>query len=856
MKHRNLNQIETLFHEALDLKPADRVAYLTEACSGDESLYSEVVSLLAAFETGSDFLEQPTFDLGMKVMGGKSDGSLAGKEIGPYRILSPLGKGGMGEVYLADDMRLGRKVALKFLSSELVGDNWAKRQLTKEAQAVAMLDHPNICPVYGIEEHGDYSFIVMQFVEGKTLAELIREKSLDLSELLALARQIVSALAEAHAHGIIHRDIKPKNIMVTPNRQVKVLDFGLAKTIQRAQGRELAADSISHLSQIGLVQGTVAYMSPEQLRGERLDYRSDIFSLGTVLYEMASGKNPYAHGNHAEIISAILTSRPASLRQSVARTPRELDRIVQKCLERDRSQRFQSASELLIEWENYTKSFNDTHPKPWYFNVRLVAATAVMLLLVAVAVFVYRGATRPRTVAILPFVNETGDASLNYLGDGLAEIIINKLSGLAKIKVKSFTVVYGYKGQIDPQKIASELSVDEVVLGKINGNRQSLSLQIAMIDGRDGSQEWAKTYPVELNAASSVNDEVSREVTKSLELWSRGDIDRIRTARRQVNPEAFNEYWLGRYQWRNRDNNRSLKDAIDHFNTAIKLDPNYAEAHAGLADCYALGNVVSYPDLGMDTNEAMRRAERAAKDALDLDENLAEAYTSRGFVNLKFHWDWNAAERDFKRAIELKPDYSLAYFGYSHVLTITGHANEAIVQSQKARDLDPFSPVTALNYCRAFYYARRYDEASGCFDKLVVERPDYTNGHYLRAVVLIKRGMYQEAIDVFEKLFEKDKRANAAMLGYAYGGAGKKESARAVLAQMEKMGSLPPQEFAFVYLGLNDKENALDWLSKAATDRFPPVAYIAVDPMFDSIRSDVRYIEIVRSLNLPLQQPH
>src|SRR6266404_3340314 len=324
MKSKDWDHIEGLFHAALAMESGQRPHYLRQACSGNESLQKEVESLISAIESSNGLMEQPVFELGLKVLGGNVD-SMVGRKVGGYKILKLLGRGGMGEVYLAEDTRLGRKVALKFLSPEFVGDNWAKRQLIKEAQSVAILDHPNICPVYGIEEHEGHSFIVMQYVEGETLADIIRPQALSADRLLPLSRQIVGALAEAHAHGIIHRDIKPKNIMVTNSEQVKVLDFGLAKTIQQKQSSEAAADSVSHLSQLGLVPGTVAYMSPEQLRGEKLDYRSDIFSLGTVLYEMATGKNPYAQETNAEIISAVLTIKPAPFRQTSAQTSREFD---------------------------------------------------------------------------------------------------------------------------------------------------------------------------------------------------------------------------------------------------------------------------------------------------------------------------------------------------------------------------------------------------------------------------------------------------------------------------------------------------------------------------------------------------
>src|SRR5882672_5961488 len=374
MNRAQQDQLEEIFHSALELGGAERAAYLAKACSGDGSLSGEVASLIAAFESGNGFMDQPAFDLGLKVMGGTVTGSMTGKEVGGYKILNPLGQGGMGEVYLGEDTRLGRKVALKFLSPEFVGDNWAKRQLIREAQAVAMLDHPNICAVHGIEEVAGQSFIVMQYVEGETLADLIRGKALDSDQILPLARQMVGALAEAHAHGIIHRDIKPKNIMVTPNGQVKVLDFGLAKTIPKSL--EDATESISQLSRDGLLVGTIAYMSPEQLRGERLDYRSDVFSLGTLLYEMAARRNPHAHDTNAEIISAIMVGDPQSLRQAAFNCPKDLDHIVGKCLQKDRADRYQSVSELVIDLDKLNKGVMLPSLRRSYLSLRTAAIAA------------------------------------------------------------------------------------------------------------------------------------------------------------------------------------------------------------------------------------------------------------------------------------------------------------------------------------------------------------------------------------------------------------------------------------------------------------------------------------------------
>jgi serine/threonine protein kinase/tetratricopeptide (TPR) repeat protein len=859
MPDKSLSQVESVFHAVLDLPPHERASYLENACLGDERLYAEVSSLISALDSRDGFMEQPGLSLGLKVLSRSSEQSMISKSVGPYKVILRLGKGGMGEVYLADDTRLGRKVALKFISQEFIGDNWARRQLVKEAQAVAMLDHPNICPVYGIEEEDGHSFIVMQYVEGETLADLIRTHSLPTNKIVPLAQQIVGAVAEAHAHGIIHRDIKPKNIMVTPSGQAKVLDFGLAKTIQQHQNLENTADSISHLSQAGLIPGTVAYMSPEQLRGEKLDYRSDVFSLGTVLYETVTGKNPYAHDTNVEIISAILSSKPASFKKTSARASRDLDRIVQKCLEKRKEERYQSSSDLLLDLEATRKVVGLRRPISHYLTVRCAAAFTLLSLFVIVSIFIYFQVTRPKSVAVLPLANESNDHTLEYLAEGLTDSITNRLSGLSKLQVKASTLVSGYKGSgVDPVRIGRDLGVDAILVGKIYGNRTSLVLRTTLISVQDGAQLWGEERPIDLENVFLIEQEVSQRVISKLELWSRVDENRSRSARQPTSPEARNEYMLGRYFWRNRDNNRTLKDAIEHFNAAIKLDPNYAQAHAGLADCYALGNVVSYPDLGMTTIEAMNRAERAAKDALDRDENLAEAHTSLGFVNMKFHRNWQEAEREFRTAIELKPDYALAYYGYSNLRAITGPESEAISWSLKAKELDPFSPVAALNFCRSYYYARRYDEASTCFDKLVEDNPDYTNGRYSRAFISLQQGLKEEAIRVLESLYAKDKRSAAAALGYAYGISGNKEAARRVLSEMETLSKesyIPSQEFALIYLGLKDNENTFFWLNKAARERLAMTSYIAVDPIYDPIRSDTRFIELARSLNLPLQPP-
>jgi len=852
MPNDYLRETESIFHAAVDLDPAEREAFLRTRCSGDVTLHKEVASLLEAFENSAGFIEQSGFDLGMQIIGRSSEHSLKGKQIGVYKILESVGQGGMGEVYLAEDTRLGRKVALKFLSRESISDSWAKRQLKKEAQAVAMLDHPNICSVYGFEEHDEYSFIVMQFVEGETLWEKIRSKSLTQQKTLSLARQIISGLAEAHAHGIIHRDIKTKNIMVTSAGTVKMLDFGLAKTNQEIQGGGDQSDTISQLSKAGVLVGTLSYMSPEQLRGEKLDYASDIFSLGTVLYEMLSGRNPFARDTNAEIISAILTSSPLP-KESGVHIPRELQKTLLKCLHKERNQRFQSAAELLIEWENHERSAQGSQGRYWSSRMSAVIVAAALLLLIAVAVFVYQGASKPSVVAVLPITNETGDPSLNYLTDGLSESIISKLSRLSKIKVRSFAFVSGYKAPTDVQKIAADLEVDEVVIGKIVGAKDAPILQVSMFDGDGGSMQWSKNYPLDrYNDPAFNSEQVAGEITRSLEFLERKDLDQIRSKTDTISPQARSEYWKGRYSWRYRDNNSTLPEAINHFKKAIELNPEYAEAYAGLADCYALGNVVSYPDLKLTNEEAMDKAENLAKNAVEIDPNLGEGYVSLGMVYMRYRWEWTLAETQFQKAIQLKPDYAPAYYGYSQLLTITGRLDEARVQSQMAKKLDPFSLVTALNVCRTLYYSRRDNEALGCYEKLGVDYPGFKNGNYVRALMYLKRGMNQDAISILESQYEGDKRGTAAALAYAYGVSGQKDNAQRVLNDMVKLPDLPANEFVLAFLGLGDKQTTIDWLRKAIEQHLLPSAYLAVDPIYDPIRKDPEFVKLVKSVDLPL----
>jgi serine/threonine protein kinase/tetratricopeptide (TPR) repeat protein len=867
MPNKNLGQVESIFHAVLDLPAKERAAYLENACQGDQRLYAEVSSLISALDGRKGFLDAAAVTMGMNLLSQSTEQLLTGKTIGSYQVLSRLGSGGMGEVYLAEDTRLGRKVALKFLSREFVGDNWARRQLVKEAQAVAILDHPNICPVHGIEEWGEHSFIVMQYVEGETLADLIRKQSTAPDHMVELARQIVGALAEAHAHGIIHRDIKPRNIMVTPNGNVKVLDFGLAKTVRQKKGSDVAENSISRLSQNGMLAGTVAYMSPEQLRGERLDFRTDIFSLGTVLYEMVEGRRPFARTSEAETISAILTSEPPRLRNLHANFP-QLDHIVHKCLEKDRDKRYHSASELLIELGNSPTTRSQTQSRhflhPW-----VAAAVAVLLVLVVISVLLYvrlkttsSNATLPdnnqatptarlQSLAVMPVTTEDPAKSGEYVSDGLTESLINKFSSLSQLRVSPYTAVSGYKGKTaDLLAVGRELNVDAMLLGHIVQRGNAQVLQSKLIKASDGSQLWAGEGEMKWQTIFDLEDQLAKRVVESLELRL-VDEGKFLASHGTSSPEAFRQYMYGRYYWKNRDKENIAK-AIRYFKEAIRLDPVYARAWAGLADSYVLLSTVSFGKTP--TEDAMTQASAAAKEALALDPELAEAHTSLGVVRLRYDWDWQNAESELKRAIVLQPDYAPAHYWYSHLLLILGRHDEAIAESAKAKNLDPSSPPSVMNFCRTLAISRQYDNAIACYDKLHQENPKNEHIEYLLALVYHRSGRSEEALRTFERIYAKDKALAGAALGYAYGKAGRTHEARKVLAEMQdlaKVRYVPPQEFAIIYIGLGDNNNAFAWLEKAYDERFAGLIYLTVEPIFLNLRSDPRYEALVKRLGLP-----
>jgi serine/threonine protein kinase/Flp pilus assembly protein TadD len=852
MKTKDWQQIEDLFHEALNIKAEERSAYLAEACNGDEELRVEVESLLGAFESKESFIEQPAFSLGMKLLSDSADGTLLGKTIGQYKIVRLLGRGGGGEVYLAEDSKLNREVALKFFTSQVMDNVWVRRQLTKEARAVARLEHPHICAVHGIEEIDGHHFMVMQYVEGETLDSLLSRGPLELKRILELAEQIISALAAAHAHGIIHRDIKPQNVIVTPDGQIKMLDFGLAKIVQQTQTRETDGEDQSQYSQAGLIVGTVAYMSPEQLRAEELDFRSDIFSVGILLYELVSGKNPYKQTSEAETISATLTSRPAPLSHPVTKVPPALNAMVHRCLEKDKQRRYQSARELYAALDGLQHASRSRIR----FSPRAVAALVLCTLLIAGLWFAYARLTRVHTLVVLPLINRSTDADAAYMGSGLTQSLVDQLSHLSKLRIKAPPLVPGYQdGSVDPQQIGRELKADAVFTAKLEKRGESLILQTALVSTADGSTLWKEEYDIRMTEIQTLPNRISEKIASTLQPWVSGSEKRLLAKGQTENAEAYRLYLLGRSHWESRDKENILK-AIDYFKKATDLDPVYAQAWAGLADSYVWQSTVAYGSVP--TEDAMQKARAAARRALEIDDTLCEAHISLGLVKLRYEWNWKDAEREFKRAIEINPDNASAHFWYANLLTVTGRSDEAIAESKTAKELDPFSPLIVMNLGRAYYRAREYDKAIEYLKRMLEENPKNSSASYILGYVYLQKGMYDEAIEIFQNLSATRKWLAAAPLGYAYARAGRKAEALKILDEIEEESkkeeatkeNIPAQERAIIYIGLDDKDQAFYWLEKAYEERFGSLIALTSDPIFDSLRSDSRFADLARRINL------
>ena len=793
--------------------------------------------------------------------------------ISHFRVIEKLGAGGMGVVYKAVDIRLDRPVALKFLPENRLQDAQALDRFRREARAASALNHPGICTIYDIGEQDGRGFIAMEFIDGETLRSHIHGKALPLEELLKLGIQIAEALDAAHAEGIIHRDIKPANIFVTKRGQAKVLDFGLAKLVPKGiagadvdlGGRLLIKKTIA-----GIISGTPSYMSPEQVRGDNLDQRTDIFSLGLVLYEMATGRQAFSGATGGMVIEAVLTRSPVPARDINPDIPPRLEEITSKALHKDREQRYQHVADIRADLQQLQRDTDSGTVSGW----RTAEGDAESALISSTSRLhptgkqrtrnskSHAGALRPERVskiidslAVLPFENASRDPEHEYLSDGIAGSLINILATVPKLRVIAQSTVFRYKGRrIDPQAVGRELNVRAVLTGRIMQSGGSLRIGTELVDVATGSQLWGAQYDRKPGDIFAVQDEISNEMSGKLRLkLTRAEKKRL-TKHQTDDAEAYRLYLKGRHHW-NRWTEDGFYKAIEYFQQAVEKDPGYALAYTGLADSYVLLGWNSY----LPPNDAFPKSKMAATQALRLDPNLGEAHTPLAAVLWLHDWRWQAAQMEFERSLALNPAHPTASHWYAEYLMTMGRHVEAIARIKNSQELDPLSLIISVAIGRDFYMARRYDDALEQLRRTVELDPNYPVTYWVLGLLLTKMGRYELAIAEGEKgvkLSGGSPLMNAA-LAQAFATAGRREKAIQILedlTDLAKQKYVAPYFFAGIHVGLGEDDRAIEYLEKSYEENSHWLIYLHLDPSMDALRSNPRFQALSRRVGLPL--PH
>lgn len=772
-----------------------------------------------------------------------------------YKILSPIGKGGMGEVFLAQDTRLDRKVALKILPSEFAADAGRMSRFVREAKSASALNHPNIITIYEIGEFNDTHFIATEFIDGKTLNQYAKANPLSYKSTLEIAIQVVSALDEAHAAGIIHRDIKPDNVMVRANGLAKILDFGIAKLTVAPTSDGEAATAIQAQTQAGMIIGTPNYMSPEQARGKGVDHQTDIFSFGVVLYEMLSGSSPFTGETVSDVIAAVLTKEPRRLSE----IPAEVEEIVNKTLQKEKRNRYQTAKDLLHDLKEVKQELE--------IQSRLARVSAPNLeepqtqILQAATTAEENPKTtieNLKSVAVLPFTNMSADEDNEYFCDGLAEELLNALSKIDDLKVAARTSAFSFKGKsTNVSEIGQKLGVKTVMEGSVRKSGNRLRITVQLINASDGYHLWSERYDREMRDIFDVQDEITLAVVDALKLKLFGD-EKVAVLKRYTDDTEVYELFLkGRY-YHYKYTAEGWKRAIEFFEKAIEKEPNYAPAYAGMAS--SRGCLWFFGLLPAEQTTPQCKA--ATTRALEIDENLAEAHLSLAIMKFFYEWEWDKAEQEFKQAIALNPNNAEALSYYAIFLGFEERFDEAISQGRRSLEIDPLSPLINMNVGWTYFSANLFDKALDQVGKMIEMEPDFYGAYWLKGAVYLSEGKYEEAVEELTKAVSLGgHQIVLADLGSAYGLAGNKDKATVILDQLLEMRQrdyVPAICMARVYSRIGENNKAIEWLEKAFEERNGEMVFLkgeiagaADGDTLNSLASDPKLIELLQKMKLP-----
>ncbi len=787
-------------------------------------------------------------------------GQLAGQILGHYRILEQIGAGGMGVVYRAHDERLDRDVAIKVLPTGTLAEDSARKRFRKEALTLAKLNHPSIATVHDFDTQGGIDFLVMEYVRGVTLATKIAHKPFNTKELLEIGEQLANTLADAHEHGVLHRDLKPGNIMLTGTHQIKLLDFGLAKLLKPIP----VGDVTRSVSIVDAACGTLPYMAPEQLRGEDSDSRADIYSIGTVLYEMATGRRPFEHELASAVADDIIHKVPCSPGQFNPKLSAKLEDIILKCLEKEPDNRYQSSRELAVDLRRLTIATSSQAipvsvrtPRRWRRALTVIGPVALLmflLILTRLNLGSWRvGRTTSNSIeslAVLPLENLSHDAEQEYFADGMTDELITALGRMGAPTVISRTSVMHYKASNKTvPEIARELHVDAILQGSVLRYGDKVRITTQLTDAATDRNLWGQSYERNLRDILTLQDEVAQNIVREVRIkLIPQDHPRV-VSTKVVSPEVHEAYLRGRYYW-NKRTPEALAKSMEYFQWAAQKDPEYALAFAGLADAYSLGS-----DPRMLPREANEKSKAAALRALEIDDTLAEAHTSLAAAMWN-EWKWDGAEKEFKRAIELNPSYATAHHWLSIYFSTAGNHEEAIREATHAIQLDPLSLIINASLGGLLSDAGRYDQAIGQCRKTVELDSNFAIAHECLGIAYLRKGNTRDAVSELRRAVELSDGSPLSLgeLGYAYAVAGERNEARAILSRLSHFPTgtyVPGYPLAVIHAGLGERSEALVWLRRAYDNRDVELLWLQSDPMVDSLRSDPGFQDLLRGIGFP-----